>query len=76
MADIFSMYATEALILDDYQELEEMFRQWKDIRNHYIVDTTAQDAEGLAHIHRIYLELFFNQRGNPENGDGTDDGST
>ena len=59
LTDIFSMYATEALILDDYQELEEMFRQWKDIRNHYIVDTTAQDAEGLAHIHRIYFEAYL-----------------
>ena len=59
LTDIFSMYAQEVLILDDYQELEEMFRQWKDIRNHYVVDTTAQDADGLAHIHRIYFEAYL-----------------
>lgn len=59
LTDIFNMYVTEALILKDYREIEEMFRQWKDIRNHYAVDTTSQDAAAHAHIHRVYFEAFL-----------------
>ena len=59
LTDIFNMYVTEALILKDYREIEEMFRQWKDIRNHYAVDTTSQEAEAYAHIHRIYFEAYL-----------------